>query len=357
MAPVSQARDHNLKDNPDTRVAAEVLQSLLASPLGKVMPRLHYRVILLDKLTPNAFSERNGTVYITEGLLPVFEGDRGVWAAVIGHELGHVLLEHPESLRPFETSIRQAYARARAERSNGGPASWPDAQLAKPRSSKEQEYKADFIGLMLMAEAGYQPGYLIILEKRLLFGLGSEPKLVTLFSHHPRLQSREEHTLKLSGVATAIFRSRWPDPARSPGGNLPPYGTIGSWTFQQTYRDGELVFHVPFQVHRTQGMTIRIAAFFLDGDLRVRGSDAKYCAADGSLVLNRFLRGRENESSQVTLQVPARELILRHRSLLAVVFLMAGSRPLDIVTKHVDLSGPSFRTIRAAAKGPGEVGD
>jgi Peptidase family M48 len=337
------ARPRKINGTLDNRVADEVLSNLLASPLGKTMPRLHYRVVLLSKLTPNALSQRNGTVYITAGLLPIFQGDRGVWAAVIGHELGHVLLAHPRDLPRFQGTLREAYADARAKGYDHGPARWPGVRLgdglATPKASKQLEYQADFIGLMLMAEAGYQPGYAVILEKRLLFGLGSEPKLITVFSHHPRLESREERTLKFSYIAMDIFRSRWPDAAKSPGGNLPPYGTIGGWTFEQTDGGRQLVFRVPFQVHRSAGMKIRVAAFFLDGDLRVRAAEPKYRAADGSLVLNDFLPGAENGASQVTLQVPARDLITRHRRLLAVVFLMAGRRPLDIATRHVDVNG------------------
>jgi hypothetical protein len=342
ISSIAGAKDRRIKNTPENRIAGEVLRTLLASPLGEKMPSLKYRVILLDKLAPNAFSQRNGSVYITAGLLPVFEGDRGVWAAVIGHELGHVLLAHPQEVPRFQATLREAYAQARAEGHHQGPRRWPNVRLgnglARPKSSKQQEYGADFIGLMLMAEAGYQPGYSVILEKRLLFGLGSEPRLLAAFSHHPRMESREERTLKFEDIAMDIFRSRWPDAAKSPGGNLPPYGAIGAWTFKQTDGGKWLVFHVPFQAHRSAGTKIRVAAFFLDGDLRVRASEAKYRATDGSLVLNDFLSGAENESAQVSLRVPARTLMTRHHRLLAVVFLMAGSRPLDIVTRHVDIS-------------------
>jgi hypothetical protein len=354
LRPAAFARNRKLKDPTDLRIATQVLRSLLASPVGETMPRLRYRVVLVSKLIPNAFAERDGTVYITEGLLPVFEGDRGVWAAVIGHELGHILLAHREALERFEGGIRQAYESARADGYDQGPVDWPAADLSdragKPKPAKEQEYEADFIGLMLMADAGYQPGYSVILEKRLLFGVGSEPKFVAFFSHHPRLQSREERTVKVSGMAMDIFRSRWPDAAKSPGGNLPPYGTIGPWTFEQADGGRELVFRVPFQVHRSAGMAIRVAGFFLDGDLRVRSAIAKYRATDGSLVINRFVRGAESESSQVTLQVPTQDLILRHHSVLAVVFLMADGRPLDLGARHVHLPDIPLSSIPAARR-------
>ncbi|MGH9446240.1 MAG: M48 family metalloprotease, partial [Terriglobia bacterium] len=103
----------HISGTPLNHVAGEVLQDLLSSPLGRTLPPLHYRVILLNDGMANAFSQTDGAVYITSGLFPIFEGDRGVWAAVIGHELGHVLLGHPRDIPRFEAALRQAYAKAR----------------------------------------------------------------------------------------------------------------------------------------------------------------------------------------------------------------------------------------------------
>lgn len=337
ISAAARAGTHKITGTPENRIADQVLKTLLSSPLGRTMPDLHYQVILLNELEANAYSQHGGTVYITGGLFPVFEGDKGVWAAVIGHELGHVLLAHPGDVPRFQAALQKAYTRAHAQ---GTPlAALPPHQIWWISSAKDQEFEADFIGLMLMAEAGYQPGYAVILEKRLLFGLGDRPGFVVAFSHHPRMESREEQTLKFSETAMAVFRSRWPDAVKSPGGNLPPYGTIGRWTFEQENGGERLVFQVPFQVHRAAGMKIRVAAFFLDHDQRVRSSEAKYGAIDGSLVLNSFFNGSQNESSRATLEVSVRALATRHRHLLAVVFLMAGSRPLDIAKRRVDLSG------------------
>ncbi len=331
----------HIRGTPLNRVADEVLQSLLSSPLGHTLPRLHYRVILLNDGMANAFSQSDGTVYVTSGLFPIFQGDRGVWAAVIGHELGHVLLAHPQNLPRFEEVLRQAYAKARSEGYDRGPSRWPDVHLGerdpKLNFSRDQEYQADFIGLMLIADAGYQPDYSLIMEQRLLYGLGDQPELLSVFSHHPGMESREQRTSESSQIAMDIFRSRWPDAGKSPGGNLPPYGTIGRWTFEKADGGKMLVFRVPFQVHRAANMEVRLAAFFLDHDLRVRSSNPQYRASDGSLILNSFQRGTGSESLQVTLQVPAGALATRDHKLEAVVFLMAGSRPLDASTLHIDL--------------------
>ncbi|MGH9403079.1 MAG: M48 family metalloprotease [Terriglobia bacterium] len=339
------ARHPGIVNTPDNKIADEVLANLLSSPLGKTMPRLHYKVTLLDELAPNAFSNFQGQIYITSGLFPALYQDNGVWAAVIGHELGHVILHNPKSLPQFEAQLHRDYLSARpapepaAGAKDSGSSDWPGAHLGEGISilklSREEELQADFIGMMLMAEAGYQPGYAVLLDQRLRNGLGDTPGIVAAFSHHPRLETREAHAEEFYNAAMDIFRMRWPDVAKSPGGNLPPYGQIGAWTLKQV--GGQLVFYVPFQVHNAENMQVRIAAIFLDKNQRVAPADPQYRASDGSLVLNSFVPGAVNKSAEVALHVPAGELAAKDQHLTAVVFLMAGRRTLDISKVGVDI--------------------
>jgi hypothetical protein len=337
------AGNDNVAAASGEHMAQDVLHNLLASPLGKLAPRLRYSVTLVNSRYPNAYSNHQGKVYITTGLFPVLDDDAGVWAAVIGHELGHVILHHPDSLPRFEATLRQDYQQARSRGYDQGPPQWPGVKLGEGISrfklSRNEELQADFIGLMLMAEAGYQPGFAVLLDQRLRYGLGDTPGIMALFSHHPRLETREEHTRKFYGIAMSIFQYRWPNVARSPGGNLPPYGAIGHWQFRQEDGGRELVFLVPFQVHNAEGMQVRMAAFFLDHNQRVPAADSQYRATDGSLVLNAFMPGAVNKAGEVTLRAPRSALGTHENNLLAVVFLMAGKRPLADAKTKVQLSG------------------
>lgn len=331
---VAFARQAKITGTRNNLIAGEVLKVLLSTPLGQSGPHLHYEVDLLDDLHPNGSTDTRGKIFITSGLFPVLDSDRGVWAAVIGHELGHTFLHDPRCLTRFESVLRRAYQKARAEGYDQGPPSLPELHLGQAISkltmSREGEVQADFIGMMLMAEAGYQPGFAVLLNQRLQYGLGDEPGFVAIFSHHPRLETREQHNLKYYGAALDIFRSRWPDAAKSPGGNLPPFGSLEGWTLKPAVDGSRLVFDVPFEVHNAEGMKIRVAAAFLNHDARVPAKDAKYRATDGSLVLNAYLPGAASESSRVKLSVPLSALDARNRKLLAVVFLMAGNRLLDV---------------------------
>ncbi|MGH9356623.1 MAG: M48 family metalloprotease, partial [Terriglobia bacterium] len=234
----------------------------------------------------------------------------------------------------FETALRSAYQKARAEGYGKGPSTIPDLHLGEGISgltlSREGEVQADLIGMMLMAEAGYQPGFAVLLNQRLQYSLGDEPGFVAVFSHHPRLETREQHNLEYYDEALDIFRSRWPDVAKSPGGNLPPFGSLGGWTLRRTANGLQLVFDVPFEVHNAEGMKVRVATAFLDNWVRVPTTEPKYRAADGTLVLNAYLPGAVSESNRVKLSVPLAAIDAKTRKLTAVVYLMAGNRLLDV---------------------------
>ncbi|MGH9360121.1 MAG: M48 family metalloprotease [Candidatus Acidiferrales bacterium] len=315
-------------------IADAVLKTLLATPLGQTGPHHHYEVILLNDYHPNAFTDTKGKVTITRGLFPLLDDDRGVWAAVIAHELGHTFLHSTPCLPRFESALRAAYREAREQGYDKGPPSFPDLGLGQGISeltlSRREEIQADLIGMMLMAEAGYQPGFVVLLNQRLQHGLGDEPGFVAMFSHHPRLETREQHDLRYYDEALDIFRSRWPDAAKSPGGNLPPFGAIQGWTLRPTADGNTLVFEVPFEAHNAEGMQIRVAAEFLDHDMRALTTEAKYRAIDGSLVLNTYVPGAVSVSKRVKLSVPLGAIEARDRKLLAVVVLMAGNRMLDV---------------------------
>lgn len=330
----------HIVNTPRNRLANEVLKNLLSSPLGRKMPRLNYSVTLLQDGQANAFSDFHGNVYITSGIFPALFTDRGVWAAVIGHELGHVILHNRSYLPAFEAQLREDYLKARGEAHDSSPSVLAQVRLghgiSELKLSREEELQADFIGMMLMAEAGYQPGFAVLLDQRLRYGLGETPGIVAAFSHHPRLETREKHAEKFYAAAIDIFRMRWPVPEDSPGGNLPPYGKLGRWTL--TRNNGELVFTVPYQIHNAEGMKVRISAIFLNKDLRVRSTEVKYRAVDGSWELNAFAPSAQDKSGEAVLGAPVASLAPHPDHLTAVVFLMAGDRVVDLATLHTTLA-------------------
>ncbi|RAL04099.1 M48 family metallopeptidase [Aspergillus ibericus CBS 121593] len=114
--------------------------------------------VINDFSEENAFVLPGGRVFVFTGILPLCKDTDGL-AAVLGHEIAHVLAGHAAeemSRDIFRTLIR--YALITIFGHLGQLASGlikSDVNLPK---SREQEAEADTIGLMLMAKACYNPG-------------------------------------------------------------------------------------------------------------------------------------------------------------------------------------------------------
>ncbi len=325
----------------DNQLAAQVLDQLLATPLGKVAPKVHYQVFLMNTIYANALSNPAGEIYVTSGMFRVLFDQKGMWAAVIGHELGHVILDHPHCWPAVEAELQKEYDRSRQEEgSRWKDPDLPEMNLGKGISKitfdRQGENQADFLGLMLMAEAGYQPGFALVLDQRMSFGLGDPPQLIAAFSHHPRWATREENTRKAFNLVMAVFSHYWPEEEKSPGGHLPPYGTLGRKVVEPDGASGALVFRVPFHVQHSEGMPVRVAIVFVKDGKRVGATDAKDRASDGSYVANSFVPGARDESSRVTLRVPANALATSSHKLEAIFFLISGKYTLDISKMEVE---------------------
>jgi hypothetical protein len=330
-----------IRGTPNNCLATEVLAQLLKTPLGQAAPKVNYQVILVSTIYANALSNARGEIYVTSGMFRVLFDQKGMWAAVIGHELGHVILDHPQCWPQVEAQLQREYDLTRQQEG----AKWrepdlPEMNLGKGISKitfdRQGENQADFLGLMLMAEAGYQPGFALVLDQRMSFGLGDPPQFIAVFSHHPRWETREQNARKAYGFARAVFNRYWPEELKSPGGHLPPYGAFGHKAVEPDGASGTLVFHVPFRVQHSQGMRVRVALVFVKGGKRVAAANPKDRAPDGSFCANFFMPGAKDVSSQVTLRVPASALATSSHKLEAILFLMSDQYTLDISKMAVE---------------------
>ena len=78
-------------------------------------PDLPYRFTVLDSTEVNAFALPGGPIYITRGLLAYLNSEAQV-AAVLGHEVGHVVARHAAERVRRERRGQRAARVARAER-------------------------------------------------------------------------------------------------------------------------------------------------------------------------------------------------------------------------------------------------
>ena len=131
-----------------------------------------FRVIQDDKQV-NAFALPGGKVAVYTGMLPVTRDEAGL-AAVLGHEIGHVLARHGGERVSQQMGVQTAtQVLAGMASSNPATVQLVSAALGAGASvgvllpwGRAQESEADHLGLILMAKAGYDPRAALELWKR-----------------------------------------------------------------------------------------------------------------------------------------------------------------------------------------------
>jgi predicted Zn-dependent protease len=132
------------------------------------------RCIVIDQALPNAFALPSGAIYVSRGLLAL-SGSEAELAGVLGHEIGHVSLQH-------------AAAREAVIESLGPLAIGFSAAQYLAAFSREQESTADREGQQIAAAAGFSPDGLpkflrrLEVTDRLRFGASRIPGF---FDTHP----------------------------------------------------------------------------------------------------------------------------------------------------------------------------
>lgn len=139
--------------------------------------------------TVNAAAIAGGRIIVYTGILPVAETDAGL-ATILGHEVGHVMAHHTAERFSQDQLVNAAGAVAGA--SAGNLATLAVLGLGQVGFllpySRAQESEADYIGVLLMAKAGYDPRESIALWQRMSQGGGSRgPEYL---STHPNPETR-----------------------------------------------------------------------------------------------------------------------------------------------------------------------
>jgi len=139
------------------------LQSLVEHTVERLVaasdrPDLHYKVIILNSQSINAFALPTGQLYVTRGLIGL-ANDESELASVLAHEMGHVIAHHAE-IR--EQQARQADLVSRVVTDvvtdpEAGALALAKSKLALASFSRAQEFEADSIGIKIASRAGYDP--------------------------------------------------------------------------------------------------------------------------------------------------------------------------------------------------------
>ncbi len=155
-------RQARLSDNAETNELVQRVGQRIAKAANKPEYQWEFAVIEEDKMV-NAFCLPGGKVAVFTGILNVTKNEAGL-ATVMGHEIAHALQRH--GVERMSRSIIDQIAQlgaigAAASTGVGGGAIQGllgayGVNVSLPFNRK-QESEADYIGLRLMAEAGYDP--------------------------------------------------------------------------------------------------------------------------------------------------------------------------------------------------------
>jgi len=169
------------------RQRGEALGFVSCEPLQRYFSRIHARmirasgvtdvpgrVVLLANPAFGAYSTPDGNIYIAMGWLP-FLGSEDEMAAIVAHELGHVLLKHHSAdlVSGFQKRAQAAHELGLAAKmtiANRPPSKDDQRTLlgsqvlagvtdkaVMPAWGRRQETAADLLGIDLLIRAGYSP--------------------------------------------------------------------------------------------------------------------------------------------------------------------------------------------------------
>lgn len=184
------------RDHPYTQLVAKIVQRLLpaAHGMGGGDWQVH---VIDDPEQTNAFVMPGGKVFVFTGILPVAQDEVGL-ATVLGHEIAHNVAHHVgERLSKQFFTIGAAIALSLVFDISGSLGNGiADLVLTLP-NGRTQESEADHIGLLMMAEACYDPQKAPDLWKRMAEiekkKGGAPPQFL---STHPSSSNRGEQLRK-----------------------------------------------------------------------------------------------------------------------------------------------------------------
>lgn len=156
-------------------------------------PDLPWRFGVIETHGVNAFAAPGGHVLITRGLYEMLDNESHL-AAVLGHEIAHIIKRHHVSVMRKQGLIQGLASGAQAAAGSEGnlirdaAAGLISEGLIKGLD-QSAEYEADQLGVVLAARAGYNPYGLVDVMQKLQARAG-DASLGLLFSTHPHPTQR-----------------------------------------------------------------------------------------------------------------------------------------------------------------------
>lgn len=208
---------------PVRRVAARIIEAAKRSKYGEMAQQFQWEVtVIKDDKTLNAFALPGGKIAVYTGIFSVAKTEAGL-AAVMGHEVVHALARHgAERMSQGQLTNAALQAAGAAVGAGGGGGMMSQAAMAALGVgaqvgvllpfSRQHESEADYIGILLAADAGYDPRESVHLWERMEQHSGGGGP-AEFMSTHPGHETRIEQLKQWMPEALAIYQTRQPVPA------------------------------------------------------------------------------------------------------------------------------------------------
>jgi predicted Zn-dependent protease len=214
---------------PVKRVAARIVEAAKRSKYAEMARQFEWEVtVIKDDKTANAFALPGGKMAVYTGIFPMAKTEAGL-AAVMGHEVVHALARHgAERMSQGQAATIGVQVLGTAAGVGTGSAALGQATMAALGVgaqvgmllpfSRKHESEADYIGILLAADAGYDPRESVALWQRMAHGNEGAP--AEFMSTHPSHETRIDQLKKWMPEAMAIYQAK-PSGAAA---ELPPIG-------------------------------------------------------------------------------------------------------------------------------------
>jgi predicted Zn-dependent protease len=221
-----KASEPTAEAGPSVEYARCIADAILEA--AKLDADQSWEVVVFESEQVNAFALPGGKIGIYTGMMR-FAATPSELAAVVGHEIGHVIAQHGNE-RVSESVVAQGIQGALAsitdvENSQTGQLLMAGLGLgyqygiALPHS-RTQEEEADVIGLRLMARAGFDPSEAVSLWERMASRGQGPPEFL---STHPDPSRRAEYLRDMQDdVASEVEAAR--EAGRRPNCRRPDFG-------------------------------------------------------------------------------------------------------------------------------------
>lgn len=207
--------DQAIEKDPKVNSYVRCIADKLIAQLPNQYANQNWEVVVFKDQSANAFALPGGKIGVHTGLLKVAENQHQL-AAVMGHEVGHVIAEHANE-RISQNSMLQfglqasdaALQMGNVEHRNAimqGLGMGAKVGIALP-FSRSHESEADVIGLDLMAKAGFEPTGAIKLWENMNKLSGERPP--EFLSTHPAPETRMQELEQKMAQAQVHKKAAW----------------------------------------------------------------------------------------------------------------------------------------------------